>query len=152
VMKITLFFCAGAILVGAHKSNVNELDGLGRRMPFTMAAFLVGALSIAGLPPLAGAWSKWYLALGAAEGHQVVFIAVLMLSSLLSIGYLVPVAARAFFLPDRSNGAHDPPSGLHEAPVLCVVPPVLTAAGCIALFFLSDPVARLVGAALGGAP
>jgi multicomponent Na+:H+ antiporter subunit D len=151
VSKITLFFCAGAILVGAHKSKVSELDGLGRRMPFTMAAFLVGSLSIAGLPPLAGAWSKWYLVLGAAEGHQLVFIAVLMLSSLLSLGYLVPVAARAFFLPLPGGDAHER-GGISEAPLLCVIPPLLTAAGCIALFFLADPVVRFVEQIVGGSP
>ena len=59
VGKITLFFCAGAIMVGAHKTRVSELDGLGRKMPFTMGAFLVGSLSISGIPPLGGSWSKW---------------------------------------------------------------------------------------------
>jgi multicomponent Na+:H+ antiporter subunit D len=150
VSKITLFFCAGAVLVGAHKTRVSEMDGLGRRMPFTMGAFLVGALSIAGLPPLAGAWSKWYLALGAAQGHQLVFVAVLMVSSLLSIGYLVPVAARAFFLPE-SDDEHAG-SGIHEAPLLCVVPPVITAAGCVVLFFTADPVVKLVAQMIGAPP
>ena len=52
--KITLFFCAGAILVAAHKTEVSQLDGLGRAMPVTMTAFAIGALSIVGLPPWAG--------------------------------------------------------------------------------------------------
>ena len=65
VGKITLFFCAGAILVAAHKTRVSELDGLGRQMPITMGAFLIASLSIAGLPPMAGLWGKWYLSLGA---------------------------------------------------------------------------------------
>jgi multicomponent Na+:H+ antiporter subunit D len=58
--KITLFFCAGAIMVGAHKTEVSELDGLGRRMPFTFGAFLLGSFSVIGLPPMGGSWSKWF--------------------------------------------------------------------------------------------
>ena len=65
--KITLFFCAGAILVGAHKTEISEMDGLGRRMPFTMAAFLVASLSIIGLPPLGGMWT-FYISCGAYLG------------------------------------------------------------------------------------
>src|SRR3546814_9370922 len=65
--KITLFMCAGAIYVATHKTEISEMDGLGRRMPFTYAAFLVGSLSIIGLPPFIGMWSKWYLGMGAVE-------------------------------------------------------------------------------------
>jgi multicomponent Na+:H+ antiporter subunit D len=171
VGKITLFFCAGAILVGAHKSKVSELNGLGRRMPFTMGAFLIGSLSLIGLPPFGGVWSKWHLAFGASLGDNDVFVWVYMLSSLLSIGYLMPVVARAFFLPpdpdDHHHGdAHhethsesQPTSapraqregfwaGVHEAPVLCVVPLCLTAAGCIVLFFVAEPIVELIRPAL----
>ena len=76
--KITLFFCAGAIMVGAHKTEVSEMDGLGRRMPFTFLAFLVGSLSVIGLPPLGGSWSKWYLALGAADAGRPLMVAVVV--------------------------------------------------------------------------
>ena len=61
--KITLFFCAGAILVAAHKTEISEMDGLGRVMPFTFFAFFIGSLSVIGLPPMGGSWSKWYLIL-----------------------------------------------------------------------------------------
>ena len=104
VGKITLFFCAGAIYVAAHKTLVSELNGLGRKMPITMGAFFLGSLSIIGLPPMGGAWSKWYLALGAAEGQDYIFVGVFMLSSLLSIGYLMPVVGRAFFLAPDDDG------------------------------------------------
>ena len=63
VGKITLFFCAGAIFVVLHKKKISEMNGIGRKMPFTMAAFFVGSVCIIGLPPTGGAWSKWYLAL-----------------------------------------------------------------------------------------
>ncbi len=162
VGKITLFFCAGAIMVASHKTEVSELNGIGRRMPWTMGAFLVASLSIIGLPPLGGAWSKWFLALGAAEGHQYVLIAVLMISSLLSIGYLMPVVARAFFVAPvegtsagESDHGHDPArdTGLKEAPALCVVPLCVTAAGCIALFFLAPKLhSMLLPLATGAVP
>lgn len=94
--KITLFFCAGAIYTAAHKTEVSQLDGLGRAMPFTFGAFLIGALSIIGLPPLGGSWSKWYLLVGAADAEQWALMAVLLLSSLLNVAYLLPVPARGF--------------------------------------------------------
>jgi multicomponent Na+:H+ antiporter subunit D len=145
--KITLFFCAGAILVGAHKTEVSELDGLGRRMPFTFGAFLLGSLSVIGLPPMGGSWSKWFLMLGAADAEQWVMVAVLMASSLLSIAYLMPVVVRGFFRPAPAAG-HDNPghggTGIHEAPLLCVLPPVVTGIGCIVLFFFADDVWNLL--------
>ncbi len=144
--KITLFFCAGAIMVAAHKTEISEMDGLGRRMPFTFGAFLLGSLSVIGLPPMGGSWSKWYLMLGAAEAGQLAMMAVLMASSLLAIGYLMPVVARAFFRPpppDDGHG-HNPGDGIHEAPLLCVLPPVLTAIGCLVLFVLADDIYRLL--------
>ena len=152
--KITLFFCAGAIYIATRKIDISDMVGLGRVMPFTFAAFLIGALSIIGLPPLGGSWSKWYLMLGAADAGHMVIIGVLMVSSLLNIAYLIPVVARGFFLPApsaniaaQSAGAAAVPAdpgGIHEAPFLCVLAPCLTAAGCIALFFLADPIYRLL--------
>jgi multicomponent Na+:H+ antiporter subunit D len=153
--KITLFFCAGAIFVASHKKNVSEMDGLGRTMPFTLAAFFVGSMSIIGLPPTGGAWSKWYLALGAAEGHHAVFVGVLMVSSLLSIGYLMPVVGRAFFLSPSSDSSDAGNldgkttaggfwSNLREAPLLCLAPLCATAAGCVVLFFYAPDVLGLL--------
>lgn len=140
--KITLFFCAGAIYTAAHKTEISQLDGLGRLMPFTFGAFLVGALSIIGLPPLGGSWSKLYLMLGAADADQLLMIGVLIVSSLLNVGYLMPVVARGFFLPTPASGTASDNSkkigvldNIQEAPVLCVVPLCLTALGCLLLFF-----------------
>ncbi len=158
--KITLFFCAGAIYTATHKTEISEMTGLGRIMPITFGAFLIGALSIIGLPPMGGSWSKWYLALGAAESGQIVMIAVLMISSLLNVAYLIPIVARGFFQPAPGH-AHEPaqePSSagaaaaprtgsagkIREAPTLCVVALCLTASGCILLFFFADPLYRLL--------
>jgi len=148
--KITLFFCAGAIFVATHKKNVSEMDGLGRTMPFTLSAFFLGSISIIGLPPTGGAWSKWYLALGAAEGHHSVFIAVLMISSLLSIGYLMPIVGRAFFFasPEKKEGQAGVETGfwaaVEEAPLLCVLPLCMTALGCVLLFFYAPAILALL--------
>ena len=103
------------------------------------------------MPPFGGSWSKWYLMLGAAEAHQVVMIVVLMVSSLLNVAYLIPIAARGFFVsppsepqPASLGAAAAPRSGIQEAPLFCVVPLCLTALGCVALFFFADPLYRLL--------
>jgi len=149
--KITLFFCAGAIYVATDKTEVSEMAGLGKRMPVTLFAFFVGSLSIIGLPPGGGAWSKWYLALGAAEAHEVIFIAVLMLSSLLSIAYLMPVVARGFFAPVPEGEGEGKDEGIREAPLLVLLPLCFTAAGCVLLFFFApDIYAFLLPIAVSG--
>ena len=130
--KITLFMCAGSIYVATHKTNISQMTGLGRTMPITFFAFFIGAMSIIGLPPLAGSWSKWLLIVGAADAGQQAMIAVLVLSSLLNIAYLMPVVARGFFLPSPDMAT---PTKMAEAPLLCWLPPVITAAGCLILFF-----------------
>jgi multicomponent Na+:H+ antiporter subunit D len=135
--KITLFFCAGAIYTATHKTEISQMDGLGRVMPITYAAFLIGALSVVGLPPLGGSWSKWFLLVGAADAQQMAAIAVLLVSSLLNVAYLLPVAARGFFRgapENRTTGR----IAIAEAPAFCVIPLSLTAAGCVLLFFFAD--------------
>ena len=86
--KITLFFCAGAILVTLHKSKISDMRGIGLKMPITMGAFFIASLSIIGVPPTGGTWSKWYLMMGTIETEQFVLMVILMLSSLLNIAYL----------------------------------------------------------------
>ena len=132
VGKITLFFCAGAIYTAAHKTEISELNGLGRAMPFTFAAFAIGALSIVGLPPLAGLWSKWYLAIGALDAGQLGAIAVLMLSSLLNIAYLLSIPLKAFLAKPAGGKAYD---AIQEAPLPCLVAIGITSALCLILFF-----------------
>ena len=143
--KITLFFCAGAIYVATHKTEVSEMNGLGRTMPFTFFAFLLGSLSIIGLPPFGGTWSKWWLTLAALDAGHLVVVAVLMASSLLNVGYLLSIVGRAFFLPPVDGTAV---TGIKEAPLACVVPLMLTALGCVVLFFQVDAITALIGGAL----
>lgn len=143
--KITLFFCAGAILVATHKTEVSELAGIGRRMPITMVAFLLGTLSIIGLPPLGGTWSKWYLMLGTMEAGELVLLGVLIVSTLLNIVYLMPISVRAFFgTAQHEAGAGHAGAGLREAPLTCVVALVITAAGSLALFLNPGPLLALM--------
>ena len=144
--KITLFFCAGAIYVATRKTEISQMRGIGRSMPVTTFAFLIGSLSVIGLPPFGGTWSKWYLALGAAQAGQIVFVAVLMLSSLLSIAYLMPLVVRGFFSPSEGGA----PPVVREAPLLCLIPLCLTAAGCLVLFFFADGIYRLLLPIAGG--
>ena len=138
--KITLFFCAGAILVAAHKTRVSELDGLGRTMPLTMLAFLVGALSIVGLPPFGGTWSKWWLVQGTLDTGLWMLTAVLLISSLLNVAYLVSIPMRGFFLAPPT-----PADGLREAPLPSLIAIAITTAGCVVLFLWAEPLYRLVG-------
>jgi multicomponent Na+:H+ antiporter subunit D len=97
LMKVTLFFCAGnfAETLGIHK--IQEMDGLGRRMPWSMTAFSIGALGMIGVPPVAGFISKWYLGLGALEVGQNWVIWVLVLSALLNAAYFLPLLYRGWF-------------------------------------------------------
>jgi multicomponent Na+:H+ antiporter subunit D len=139
--KITLFFCAGAIYVAAKKTEISTMDGLGRRMPLTYLAFFVGSLSVAGLPPTGGTWSKWYLLVGALEGGHPVLLGVLALSTLLNVAYLMPIVARGFFLPPEDGWQGGP----KEAPILCLLPLCFTALGCVLLFFFPQPIIQLVG-------
>ncbi len=142
--KITLFFCAGAIFVASGKKYVSQLRGLGRKMPFTMGAFLVGSLSVIGLPPLGGFISKWYLALGALDRDYLWVVVVLLVSSLLNVFYLLPVAVTAFFRAEDEDG-QEWVAGMKEAPWQCVVPLTCTALGCFGLFFFSDFLLQLAG-------
>jgi multicomponent Na+:H+ antiporter subunit D len=139
--KITLFFCAGAIYVTTHKTEISEMNGLGRVMPITYGAMLVGALSIIGLPPFGGTWSKWYLAIGTLEAGQWIMLIVLLVSTLLNIAYLLPIPIRGFF--GRSSRQTNTPA-IHEAPVPVVIALVFTATGCLVLFFFPEPLYGLM--------
>ncbi|WP_237064961.1 proton-conducting transporter transmembrane domain-containing protein [Microbulbifer guangxiensis] len=144
--KITLFFCAGAILVAAHKTEISQLDGLGRQMPVTMSAFFVASLCIIGVPPTGGTWSKWFLLLGTVEAEQWSLVVLLMLSSLLSIAYLLPIPLRAFF---PRNGTTVPGKVMvREAPWPSMVAIAVTAIGCVLLLAYPTIFSRLIHAGI----
>jgi len=132
--KITLFFAAGSIYTAAHKTEVSQLDGIGRRMPWTMGAFAIGALSMIGVPPTAGFISKWYILLGALDAQATAAIVVIVLSTILNAAYFLPVVYAAFFKKPPEGDAHN-----HgEAPLAIVIALTITASGTIVLFFLPD--------------
>lgn len=102
-MKITLFFCAGnyAETLGVHR--IDELDGAGRRMPLTSAAFTLGAFGMIGAPPLAGFISKWFLGTGAIAANMHWALWVLIASSILNACYFLPIVHRLWFRPQRQD-------------------------------------------------
>ena len=124
------------------------MTGLGRLMPFTFGAFLIGAISIIGLPPFGGSWSKWLLMVGAADANQKIMIGVLMVSSLLNVAYLLPIVGKGFFLKGGKQPAKK--TGIAEAPILCVLPPVVTAFGCLVLFFLAGELQTFLAPLVAG--
>ncbi len=117
--KITLFFCAGAIYVAAHKKNISEMEGLGKIMPFTFGAFAIASLSMIGAPPVAGFVSKWKLLVGSVQAHQIGILLILLTSTLLNAAYFLPVTYRAFF---GKRPAEESSSGIKEAPLSMLIP------------------------------
>lgn len=139
--KITLFFCAGAVLVTAHKENISDMDGLGRRMPVTFACFAIAALGIIGLPPVAGAWSKLLIAGGSFDTGTLIWSLVLMLSTLLNIAYLLPIPIRAFFRAEPAGNAAVE-HGETSASMRWAL--TLTATASVLLFFFPAPMVELL--------
>jgi multicomponent Na+:H+ antiporter subunit D len=141
--KITLFFAAGAIYVAAHKKKISAMGGLGRRMPWTFGAFAVATLTMIGVPPASGFVSKWYMAGGALEIHQLPLLMVFIVSTMLNAGYFAPIIYTAFF--ERPLPGDDL-SQYHEAPLTMVVPLCLTAAISLLLGLYPSLVQDLVRA------
>jgi multicomponent Na+:H+ antiporter subunit D len=132
--KITLFFAAGSIHTASHLSEVSQLDGIGRRMPWTMGAFTIGVLAMIGVPPTAGFLGKWYILSGAMQTANWGAVAVIVLSTLLTTAYFLPIVFRAFF---REPACRE--HGTREAPWPMVVALTVTAVGTV-LMFLSPQI------------
>ncbi len=151
--KITLFFAAGAIYTAAHKTEISELNGIGRRMPWTMGAFGIAVLSMIGLPPTAGFVSKWFIVVGMLEREHWMALTVIVASTLLNAAYFLPILYRAFFRTRceaetgvsgaGASGSHGSGSNAShqthgEAPLPMVIALTATAAVTVALFFWPD--------------
>jgi multicomponent Na+:H+ antiporter subunit D len=137
--KITLFFAAGAIYIASKKTEVTQLSGIGRRMPWTMTAFAIGGLSMVGVPPTAGFVSKWYMIAGAFQNDNYFVLGVLVAATALNAGYFLPIIFRAFF--DEEN---EPPKKDHgEAPWPMVAALTTTAALVLLFFVYNGPVVAL---------
>ncbi|MDJ0986659.1 MAG: proton-conducting transporter membrane subunit [Desulfobacterales bacterium] len=138
LMKITLFFCAGnlAETLGIH--HVGEINGAGRRMPWTMAAFTIGAMGMIGIPPMAGFISKWYLGTGALAAGQDWVILVLLSSSILNAGYFLPIIYRAWFKEPPDTWPAEHVFGRFETHWLLFIPPLITAFLALMVGLLAD--------------
>jgi formate hydrogenlyase subunit 3/multisubunit Na+/H+ antiporter MnhD subunit len=136
-MKITLFLCAGAILVATGKTRISEMAGIGKRMPVTMLAFSIAAIGMAGIPPVCGFISKLYLCLGAwsvDSPYGMIFLAVILISSLLDIIYFFPIILTAFFKKPAEEIGASGEVKIKEAPLLVVVPLTVTAIFSLVFF------------------
>ena len=137
--KITLFFAAGAIYTAAKKTDLHELRGIGRRMPFTMTAFTIGALSMIGVPPTGGFVSKWYILAGAFQADNYVALVTIILSTALNAAYFLPIVYMAWFQRET-----EPPVKQHgEAPWPSVLALTVTALLTIAFFLFNGPIIEL---------
>ena len=141
VSKITLFLCAGSIYVSTRKTEISQLSGIAKRMPWTMAAFALASLSVVGIPPTSGFASKWYLVLGTVEHDSLILLGVLLVSSLLNAIYLGPIVYKAYFEkgPEKNEDEQ-----IREVPWM-VVPLVISAAASLLLGIFPGPVFRLAG-------
>lgn len=142
--KITLFMCAGAIYTVAHRTEISKLNGLGRSMPFVFGAFLVGSFSIIGVPPMGGSWPKYFLMVGALDAGQKALMAALVISSILNVAYLVPVAVRGFMLPPDDSNADAHIKEIRGRYRFVRFAPVFTAFGAFILFFAIGPLVEFL--------
>lgn len=143
VSKITLFFAAGSIHTASHLTEVSQLDGIGRRMPWTMGAFTIGAVSMIGLPPTAGFLGKWFILTGAMQSANWIAVGVIVISTILNACYFLPIVFRAFF--------REAPAGHEygEAPWPILLALIATAAGTTLLFLMPDTALALAKMMIG---
>jgi multicomponent Na+:H+ antiporter subunit D len=138
--KITLFFCAGSIYVSTHKTEISQLSGIGKKMPWTMTAFAIATLSMIGIPPASGFITKWYLIVGSLERQSITIVIVLLASSLLNAAYFIPIVYKAFFEKEHTGEGHH--EEIREVPFM-VIPLVLAAIGSVILGFYPDFIIQL---------
>jgi multicomponent Na+:H+ antiporter subunit D len=130
LMKITLFFCAGVYAERGNIHRIDQLDGIGPRMPWTSLCFSIGAMGMIGIPPIAGFVSKWYLGIGALQSGQSWVIGVLAGSSLLNAAYFLPLLYRMWFKTASEQMRDEAP---REYPLGLIAPPVITAFAALAV-------------------
>lgn len=117
LMKGALFMAVGAIIYRLGVCRMEELRGLGRQMPWTFAAVVVGGLSLIGVPGTAGFISKWYLVLAALEQQAWIIVAVILIGSLLAVVYIGKIIETLYFRPETGNSRF-----VKEAPLLLLAP------------------------------
>lgn len=164
LMKGTLFLVVGAVVYKTDIEDISDLRGMGKKMPFTMAAFTIAALSMIGTPLTVGFVSKWYLAIGALKAHMWYFIPVILISSLLTAIYFWRIVEKIYFgyvedEPGHGEHAtnHIPHSGISsmdDAPAGMVIPTLFLASLCVVFGIIAFIPVPIVAAAanmlLGG--
>jgi len=139
VMKSCLFLVAGGVKWKTGEHTIEKYAALCRQMPLTMGAFLIAALSMVGLPPTAGFFSKWYLALGAIEAGMWPYIAVIVLSSLLNAVYFFRVIEHVYMKKAGPKPAEASGSGM-ELPAAMLLPIVLLGVGILVIGILNESI------------
>jgi multicomponent Na+:H+ antiporter subunit D len=143
--KITLFFAAGSIYTATKKTEVSQLDGIGRCMPWTMTAFAIGSLSMIGIPPTAGFLSKWFILQGALDIQSWFAVTVIVISTLLNAAYFLPIVYVAFFRDSNTKNV----CTYNEAPFPIVLAVSITALMTVMLFFFPEVPLQLVKLLIG---
>ena len=135
VGKITLFLCAGAIYEACGAKYISQMNGIGRKIPFTFTAFFLGSLCVIGLPPTGGFISKWHLLNGTLDSSQQWTFAIFLISSFLNAAYFIPIVFKGFFSAPSDEKVYNKAS---EPSMLMVAPMLITATGCLLVFFFSN--------------
>ena len=132
LMTLCVFLVVGNIVYKVKGYAFDDLKGLFRKMPFTMGAFVIGALSIIGVPPTCGFFSKWYLISGAIQAGQYAFMVALLFSSLVNVVLFFRVMEICYYEPFRDHHGHDhTPDPMDEAPITMLVPLLIVTAGLV---------------------
>lgn len=148
-IKILSFFCAGAVLHGTKREYLHELNGLGRKMPITMACFTVSALALTGIPPFSGFVSKWHLLTAAADSENVLGYlgaVVLLLAALLTAMYMLTVVCRVWF----PESVDDRLESEHEVGIRMTLPMTLLAIGILLTGIFAQPIVSAAAAIAAG--
>jgi multicomponent Na+:H+ antiporter subunit D len=144
LMTLCLFLVATNIGHKIQTHSFNDLKGIFRKMPVTMGALVVGALSIIGVPPTCGFFSKWYLLSGAVQAGQYGFVAALLFSSLVNVVLFFRVLEIAFFEPFGDHHGHGHTESIDEAPLSMLVPLLIVALGLVVVGVYTGDIVNLV--------
>lgn len=141
LMMACLFLFVGAITLKGWPRKIDQLRGLHRKMPFTSAAFVLSGLSVIGIPPMCGFFSKWYLVLGAIEARQWLSVAILLASSLCNAILFFRITEKAYFDAEgKKDREEDPGIGMEEAPLVILIPLWMLTMGVMAVGLLSGKI------------
>ncbi len=138
-MMVSLFLITGAIMYKEGHRNINNLFSLHKKMPITMGCFIIAAISMVGVPPTAGFFSKWYLILGAIDAQKWFFVAFLLLSSLMVAVAFFRIIQSTFFKPSENHNAHEEPLR-DEVPFSMLLPIVVITVSLLIIGFLSGQI------------